>query len=39
MLISGGIAALAWLLAQKRGAMSNDEAAVYCDEFERMQDA
>lgn len=39
MLTAGGIAVLTWLLNRNGGVMSDDDAAVYSDEFERMQDA
>jgi hypothetical protein len=36
---AGVIALFTWLLTRKGGAISQDDAAVYSDEFERMQDA
>jgi hypothetical protein len=39
LLAALGAAALGWVLAPVRGALSDDEATAYCDELERMQDA
>jgi hypothetical protein len=39
LLVALGVAALGWALMRARAAQSSEDASIYADESERMQDA